>query len=167
MKNTSRMSWVLAFIVAVVVATVWGSVVQTQFNMSALNRIGAGISGDVRLQATLRDIFSGFTPTYGGYIVLPSLLVAFLVASWVARRSTRRARLAWFAAAGGLAILLGNPVVNFLSPLALLVGATRDVSCLVLMSLGGVAAGVLFAVMHRPPTHVEPTPHVGGESFAR
>jgi hypothetical protein len=140
----------LAFVVAVLVATVLGSVVQTQYNLAGIASVGADVSG-VRLSTTLGDIFSGFTPTYAGYVVLPSLLVGFAVAWWVSSWLAS-APLVWFGFAGFLAILAGNPIVNWLSPVALLVGATRDVSCLVLMSLGGAIAGLVFVWMAFPRT---------------
>jgi hypothetical protein len=138
---------VLAFIASVLVATVWGAVVQTQFNLAGLSSLGVEISADVRVQTTLRDIFSGFTPTYGGYVVAPSLLVAFALCAWLVKYLPGPPLL-WFAIAGGLAIPIGNAVVNFLSPLALLIGATRDFRCTMLMALGGVAAGVLFGYLY-------------------
>jgi hypothetical protein len=147
--NTSRLPRLFfAFIAAVVVATVWGAIVQTQFNLNALGNIGADITPGVRTSTTLGDIFSGFSPTYGGYVVLPSLLVAFAVAWFISQLQPHYTML-WFAAAGTVAVLLGNPVVNFLSPLALLVGATRDLACLVWMALGGTAAGVVFVSLAR------------------
>lgn len=149
-RNTlSRLA--LAFLVAVVIATVWGAIVQTQFNLGHLAAIGTDITAGVRIQTTVSDIFSGFSPTYGVYVVLPSLLVAFLIAALAARHLPGPILL-WFTVAGFVAILLGNPVVNYLSPVALLVGATRDVACLLLMSLGGALAGALFADMRPVPT---------------
>jgi hypothetical protein len=76
---------------------------------------------------------------------LPALLVAFFVAWLVVRRTG--APLPWFGLAGGLAILAAIPLVNWLSPLALLFGATRDLSCVVLMAAGGTVGGILFAWM--------------------
>jgi len=157
--NTSRMPRLFfAFMAAVVVATVWGAIVQTQFNLNALSNIGTNITPGVRTSTTLGDIFSGFSPTYGGYVILPSLLVAFAVA-WFISQIQPRYTMLWFIAAGTFAVLLGNPVVNYLSPLALLVGATRDFSCLVWMSLGGTAAGVVFVSIARdamPILHLSP-----------
>lgn len=143
----------LAFLIAVIVATAWGTIVQTQYNLAALATIGLDVE-PLRLQTTMRDLFSGFFPTYGGYIVLPSLLVAFVVAALVLWKwlpaDPLAARLALFALAGGLAVLIGIPLVNWLSPLALLVGASRDFSCTAWMSVGGIWAGLIFAVMtHR------------------
>lgn len=149
MKNIFRLSTVLAFVAAVVLATVWGAIVQTQYNLAGLTSIGAEISGGVRIGTTLQDIFGGFSPTYGGYVVLPSLLVAFLVASWLSQQQ-RSSRLFWFGSAGAVAIAIGIPIVNWLAPVALLVGATRDVSCTLLMALGGVGAGLLFVALTSP-----------------
>jgi hypothetical protein len=139
---------VLGFIAAVALATLWGSLVQTQFNLNALTGIGTDISWGLRLRSTLSDVFSGFTPTYAAYVVAPSLLVAFAVAWWVAARWPGPPAL-WFAMAGGLAILVGIPLVNYLSPVALLVGASRDWACTFFMALGGAGAGLLFARIHR------------------
>ena len=138
---------ILGFLAAVVVTVVWGSVVQTQYNLAALTGIGADIGLVTNLRATLTDIFSGFSLTYGGYIVLPSLLVAFFVAWLVVRRTGYP--LPWFALAGGLAILAGIPLVNWLSPLALLIGASRDASSIFVMAAGGIVGGILFAWMTR------------------
>jgi len=147
-----------AFLLALVVAIVWGSVVQSQYNLAALASIGADV-GSVRVQATLRDIFSGFFPTYGGYVVLPALLVAFIVAALVERKLPPAARIPLFALAGGLAVFLAIPLVNLLAPVALLVGATRDWSCTFWMAVGGVVAGVLFALLAPArPRHVDAPP---------
>lgn len=145
MNSASARRLIPAFLAAVVLTVVWGSVVQTQYNLAALTGIGAEIGPGINLQATLTDIFSGFSPTYGGYVVVPALLVAFFVAWLVVKRTG--APLPWFGLAGGLAILAGIPLVNWLSPLALLIGASRDLSCVVLMAVGGALGGILFAWM--------------------
>ncbi len=136
------------FLAAVVVTVVWGSVVQTQYNLAALTGIGVEIGPGTNLRATFTDLFSGFSLTYAGYMVLPALLVAFFLA-WLVVQRTGGAFL-WFGLAGGLAILAAIPLVNWLSPLALLIGASRDVSCTVVMAAGGVAGGLLFAWIARP-----------------
>lgn len=138
---------ILGFLAAVVVTVVWGSVIQTQYNLAALTGIGADIGLVTTLRATLTDIFSGFSLTYGGYIVLPSLLVGFIVA-WLVVRHTGYP-LPWFALAGGLAIVAGIPLVNWLSPVALLIGASREVSSIFVMAAGGIIGGILFACMTR------------------
>lgn len=145
--NTSTGRVILAFLAAAVVAVVWGSIVHTQYMLAGLSSIGADV-GSVRLGTTLRDIFSGFFPTYGGYVVAPSLLVAFAVTEFLARR-VPAARYPLYALAGFVAILIAIPLVNVLSPLALLFGSTREWTCVVWMAAGGVLAGLLFAWMTR------------------
>ncbi len=133
----------IMFVVGVLIATVWGAIVQTQFNLAALVGLGVDITGGVRFGTTLRDIFSGFSLTYGGYVVLPSLLVAFLVCAWLVRYLPGPP-LIWFIIAGYASIPIGNAIVNYLAPVALLVGATRDLSCTLLMAIGGALAGLVF-----------------------
>jgi hypothetical protein len=145
MNSTTAWRLIPAFLAAVVLTVVWGAVVQTQYNLAALTGIGVDIGPGVNLRATLTDAFSGFSPTYGGYVVLPALLVAFFLVWFVVRRAG--APLLWFALAGGLAILAGIPLVYWLSPLALLIGASRDFSSVVLMAVGGALGGMLFAWM--------------------
>lgn len=143
MKASAVRGVVPAFLLALVLAVAWGSIVQTQYNLAALASIGADVAS-VRWQTTARDLFSGFFPTYGGYVVLPALLVGFLVAAFLARRAPR-ARVPLYGLAGGVALFAAIPLVNLLAPVALLVGATRDWGCTFWMAVGGVVAGLLFA----------------------
>jgi hypothetical protein len=75
-----------------------------------------------------------------------------------ASASSARHRCAWFAAAGFVALLLGIVAANEFAPVALPIGATRDVSCTVLMALGGLAAGLLVALLTSAGTRVESVP---------
>lgn len=149
MTTERKQSVFIAFLVAIVVATVWGAIVQTQYNLAGISSIGAVVEPGVRTRATIDDVFSGFSPTYAGYVVAPALLVAFAVAAWISR-NRQSSRRVWFAVGGGLAILLAIPLVNYLAPVALLIGATRAPSCTLLMALGGAVAGFLFAAMTGP-----------------
>ena len=148
MKASSLRGVIPAFLFAVILATAWGAVVQTQYNLAALAGIGVDV-GAVRWQATMRDLFSGFFPTYGGYVVLPALLVSFIVASLLARRLPQ-ARIPLVSLAGGVAVFLAIPLVNWLSPVALLVGASRDWGATLWMAVGGLLAGLLYAWLTRP-----------------
>lgn len=138
----------IALIVAVLVAVVIGALVQSHYNLQALASIGVDVDG-VRASTMSRDIFSGFSPTYGGYIVAPALLVAFAVAGWAGMHLPAW-RMALFVAGGYLAVLAAIPLVNYLSPVALLVGATREASATLLMAVGGALAGLVFALMTGP-----------------
>ncbi|HBX54144.1 MAG TPA: hypothetical protein DEH10_01835, partial [Pseudomonas sp.] len=59
----------LLFVLAVLVATVVGSIIQTQFNLAALQAIGAPMPLDVRLRTTGQDLL-GFSPTLGLLVTL-------------------------------------------------------------------------------------------------
>ncbi|WP_394003377.1 hypothetical protein ACF3M1_01840 [Luteimonas sp. WGS1318] len=146
MKTSALKGVVPAFLLAVVLAIVWGSIVQSQYNLAALASIGADI-GSVRLQVTLRDIFSGFFPTYGGYVVAPAFLVAFGVVALLEPKVPGAARIPLYALAGVVALLIAIPLVNALSPVALLVGATREWSCTFWMAAAGLPAGLLYALL--------------------
>lgn len=148
MKANTTLRVLSAFVLAVVAAVVWASLVQTHYNLQALAAIGIDI-GHVRASTMARDLFSGFSPTYGGYIAAPALLVAFAVAWWLAGRLPAL-RMALFAVGGYLAILAAIPLVNWLAPVALLVGASREVGATFWMAGGGALAGLLFALLVRP-----------------
>ena len=145
MKTSALKGFVPAFLMALVLAIVWGSIVQSQYNLAALASIGADV-GSVRLQVTLRDIFSGFSLTYGGYVVAPALLVAFGVVALLEPKVPAAARVPLYALAGLVALLIAIPLVNWLSPVALLVGATREWSCTFWMAAAGIPAGLLYAL---------------------
>ena len=136
----------LAFVVAVLVALLWGAVVQTQFNLGALAGIGLEVDASLRLGTTARDIFGGFTPTYGFYVVVPALLVAFAVAEALCRAMSG-SRWFWYPLGGAIGLLAAIPLVNWLAPVALLVGATRHPACTVVMAMGGALAGAAFVYL--------------------
>ncbi|TDK23352.1 hypothetical protein E2F46_10525 [Luteimonas aestuarii] len=148
MKNLLSGRTILAFIAAVLLAIVVGALVQSHYNLQALASIGVDVDG-VRIDTMMRDLFSGFSPTYGGYIVAPALLVAFLVAGWLSGLRPGL-RIGLYMLGGYLAVLAAIPLVNFLSPVALLVGASRETSATFLMAVGGALGGLLFAFLTRP-----------------
>ena len=74
---------VLAFIVALIVGSVLGSLVQTQFNLQALEGLGVEISMATRLQTTVQDLLN-FAPLYAILFGL-SFLFSQGAASLVAR----------------------------------------------------------------------------------
>jgi hypothetical protein len=135
---TSRFRLLLAYGVAVVDATLAGSVVQTQFNLAALTALGAEISLATRLSATAHDLV-GFTPLYGSLVAI-MLLVAMPVATLLTRWLGVAAWLIHaLAAALGLWLMLA--IVDALAPMPTLIAATRsDAGTLAMMAsaaLGG------------------------------
>lgn len=131
----------LAFACSTVVAVVWGSLVQTQFNIAALNSLGAGIGGALRLQMSATDLL-GFTPIYT-VIAGCGLIIALPVASSLQLRTFLPFGI-WFVLAGFIGVLLAIQLVNALAPPPTLIAATRTLPGLVDMALGGALAGIVW-----------------------
>jgi hypothetical protein len=132
---------IVVFGVAAAVATVLASVLQTQFNLAALQALGAEVPFGVRLDATLADL-AGFPPTFGP-LVLAAFLVAFLVTALLRRWVTAR-RTALYALAGAVAVLamiLIMQAVFGLQPIA----AARGLFGFASLLLAGAAGGAVFA----------------------
>ena len=140
-----RIWWrvVLAFIVALIVGSVLGSLVQTQFNLQALEALGVEISMGARLETSVQDLVN-FTPLYAilfGVSFLFSQGLAALVVKLAG--SVSRLWLYPLAAATGLWVTL--VMVNALAPMPTLIAATRGIGGLMAMILVAAVAGWLFA----------------------
>lgn len=128
--------------VAVFIAVVWGAVVQTQFNIAAIESIGAKIPALLRAQMTARDLI-GFTPIYA-VIVTFGLLCAFPVAALIQRNAPRYETLL-YTLAGGVGIAAAIRFVDIATPAPTLIAATRTTTGLLVMAIGGALAGCYFA----------------------
>lgn len=148
----SKLRTLLYFLLAVLLASALGSVLQTQFNLANLQALGAPMSLSVRLHTTGLDLL-GFSPTFavlvllGFVFALPS--ASLLTRSWPAGR--------WllFALAGALAVLAAMALANALLPMPTLIGANRSLAgTLGLMACGSLGA-LLFARLARcaPAVH--------------
>lgn len=138
-------SVVLAFIVALIAGSLLGSLVQTQFNLQALEGLGVEISMGTRLDTTVLDLLN-FAPLYAILFGL-SFLFSQAAASLVARLFGRSGRL-WLcplAAAVGLWATLR--IVDALAPMPTLIAATRDIGGLFAMLVTAAFSGWLFAVL--------------------
>ena len=136
---------VLAFIVALTVGSVLGSLVQTQFNLQALEGLGVEIGMGARLQTTAQDLLN-FAPLYAilfGLSFLFSQVAAFLVARMAGYSG--RLWLCPLAAAVGLWATLR--IVNVLAPMPTLIAATRNIEGLFAMLVTAALSGLLFAVL--------------------
>ncbi|MDZ4813045.1 MAG: hypothetical protein SGI99_10595 [Pseudomonadota bacterium] len=131
-----------ALLGAVLIAVVWGSVVQTQFNITSLQSIGADISGVQRLRMTALDLI-GFSPIYSAIVSLGMLcalpLAALLARRWPGHRSEL------YALAGAVGIATAIRIVDIATPAPTLIAATRGIGGWLLMSLGAALAGWWFA----------------------
>lgn len=137
----------LIFMLAVVFATVLGSIIQTQINLAALQSLGAPVSLSVRLNATARDLL-GFTPAYAG-IVGVTLLFALPLAALVSRFLPAW-RLPLYFLAGGLGLLTAFQIADAFAPMPTLIAATRSAEGTAAMMLSGAFGGLLFATLRRP-----------------
>ena len=147
------LSWrELAFAAAWLLASAWGSVVQTQFNLAALTALAVEVPLPLRLLTSLQDLGS-FGGIYAG-IVLAAWLPAFAVATWLARRWPGR-RVALFAAAAGVGLVVAIRAVDAFAPMPVFIDATRGMAGLLTIALGSVLAGALFGRWSRPRQELE------------
>lgn len=131
----------LAWLAAVLVVTLLGCIVQTQFNLAALAALGADISWAVRLQTTGLDVI-GFSPSFGPLVAV-GLLIAFLVTRGV-RIWAPGSALGWYGLAGAVAVLTILLALNSafgITPVA----AARSLAGLLSLALCGGVGGMLFA----------------------
>lgn len=144
-RTTRTIGWgrrIAAFVAALLLATVWGSVVQTQFNLQALAALDVDIPLRVRALTTLQDL-AGFGPAYAG-IVLAAWLPAFLVAALLVR-VWPKARVPLYALAAGVGLVAAVRAVDAVAPMPVLIDATRGIGGLLAMAAGSLLAGAAFA----------------------
>jgi hypothetical protein len=135
-----------AFLLAGLVTVVWGSIAQTQFNLAALQALGAEVPVLTRLDTTLQDLV-GFGPLYA-VMVLSGFLLAFAFAALLSR-ALPKTRVLWFALAGFSALIVAVRLVDALTPPPVLIAATRDTPGLLTMAFGGLIGGLLYALRTR------------------
>lgn len=144
MNNKIRV--VLAFIFAVLLAGMLGSIFQTQVNLADMRDIGPPISFAQRMANTWHDL-TRFAPLYL-FIVLPAFLVSFSLAEGVARKVPGH-RMFWLVlgAVSGLAVCF--QMVDAVAPMPTLIAATRGLSGTLMMLLAA-AIGALVYVLVTP-----------------
>lgn len=130
----------LAYLAAVLATAALGSVIQTQFNMVALQALGAPVATSERLWATGLDLLR-FAPLYAALVAV-ALLLGFAVAGLLARRWPQRRR-GLFMLAGGSAVLTTLVLMNMLLPMTV-IAATRFPMAVALLALAGVIGGWLY-----------------------
>lgn len=140
-----------AFVVAWLLATAWGSLVQTQFNLQALVGLGVEIPLSVRLVTSVQDVV-GFGPTYAA-VLLAAWLPAFGVAIGLAR--VRPAWRAWLLPlSAGVGLTAAVRIIDALAPMPVFIDATRGLGGLLAMVAGCVLAGAWFERRTRSPQSV-------------
>lgn len=132
----------LPLLLAWLLASAWGSVVQTQWNLQALVRLDVAIPMAERVQSTLQDLI-GFAPVYGG-ILAAGWLPALAAAAWLARRQPSW-RTPLLAAAAAVGMVAAVRAVDAVAPMPVFIDATRHLAGLLAMAAGAAIGGLLYA----------------------
>ncbi len=137
------------FLLAVLIAAAWASIVQTQFNLAALEQLGITVPSALRWQTTGQDLL-GFAPLFA-IIAIPALAIAFPLAALLARGAPA-ARYGWFALGGWIGLIVAIRSVDALVPPTVLIAATRSAIGLAAVAFGGVLAGLAYVRVVRRAT---------------
>lgn len=132
----------LAFFVAWLAGTVLGSLIQTQFNLLALQSLGVTIEPGVRLATSWQDLLN-FGPLYA-LLLAPSFLVSQAAALGLGRMTRTHWQPLWCAVAATLGLWLTFALANALAPMPTLIAATRSVQGTAAMLASAAFAGWLF-----------------------
>lgn len=129
-----------AWLLAVLTATILGSIVQTQFNMAAIVNLDVAIPVGTWVWTTVQDIFN-FGLLYGALVAI-ALAVGFAVAALLTRYAAL-SREPMFVLAGAVAVLVLLAALNAALPMTP-IAATRNIFALALMALAGAPAGWVY-----------------------
>jgi len=135
-------SHLMPLLLALLLAALWGSVMQTQWNLNALTALGLEIPWTDRLRTTWQDL-GGFAPVYAGILAagwLPALALAALLARWLPA-----ARTTLLAAAAGVGMVAAIRTVDAVAPMPVFIDATRHLPGLLAMASGAALGGLLYA----------------------
>lgn len=130
----------LGWAVAVLTAVVTGSVIQTQFNMASLARLGVEVGWSERVAATWHDLIN-FTPAYA-LLVSIAFAIAWPIAGLLKRWLSDQ-RVMLFTLAGFTAIWTMISIMNQALPVTG-IAATRSLAGVLALSMCGAAAGWLY-----------------------
>ncbi len=137
------MRTVIAFILAIVVATLAGTIASTQDVIARLAELGAPVTLLDRFVMTAHD-FVGMGPAYGAVIAL-AFLIAFTVA-WLVIRVAPPLRLIGYVLAGAAAVAIALQAMIAVFGTVPIAGA-RDIYGFSAMVAGGALAGLAFALV--------------------
>lgn len=135
------------FLVSLLVATVLGTLIQSQLNLFELQQLGTPISLEQRMVTSLRDL-AGFTPIFA-LMVAATFIFALPVAAGMAR-IFKPWRGLLFALAGGVGIWVAFRVADYFLPMPTFIAATRETFGLLLMMAAVAVGSWLFGRLTRP-----------------
>lgn len=134
----------IAFVVAVLISGILGSIFQTQLNMAELKDFGPPISFDMRLDTTLADL-RGFAPLYIG-IIFAAFLISFTCAEFIARVSPGH-RLLWLTLGAVIGLALAFQLIDFFAPMPTFIAATRGTGGTLVMLLAAAIGALAYTLM--------------------
>ncbi|KPF67629.1 hypothetical protein IP69_13115 [Bosea sp. AAP35] len=146
MTTKSAVRLLIAFLVAVVITAILGSIAQTQFNLAAIAQMGGPVTGALHLRTTAQDLL-GFGPVMGA-IAAAAFLPAF-AAAFVASRFVPAPAALVYALAGFLGIWAAFSLMGYFTPMPTLVAAVRGEIGLLTMSATGLIGGLVFSRLAR------------------
>ncbi len=131
----------LAYLAATLTTATLGSLIQTQFNLAALQDLGAPITPSIHLQASAQDLL-GFAPLWAAILAL-GFLIAFVTALLISH-ALKRHRTILLITAGTVAVFATLWLMQMALPITV-IAATRGSVGFVLMGLTGAVGGWAFA----------------------
>lgn len=140
----------LRFIIAMFVGVILGSIVQTQFNMAALQSIGVDIPLGLRIVSTREDLIH-FGPIYAALFSV-GFIISQAFAMLVARRLSKPWLAPLCAIAGATGLWVTFLLVNRVAPMPTLIAATRDTFGLLAMLGTAAIAGLVFGLLNSQTT---------------
>jgi hypothetical protein len=143
-RRLKKLAWY--FLAAVSIATLLGTIVQTQFNIAAIAGLGIEISWRQRIAMTFHDLGS-FMPIYGAMVAV-TLLFTLPVAARCAR-AWPRARPWCFLAAGAFGILVAFQITDAAMSMPTFIAATRGPGGLLTMMASAALGSAAFGRLSR------------------
>lgn len=139
-------SWVRAYVIAVVLAAALGAVASSTFVLNGLAAIMGPIPIGDRAATALKDLI-GFGPTYAAVLAAP-FAVLFGLAGLLARRTPLpRAPLMVLAGGGASAAILSGLVAAMGNQV---IAGAREPAGFAAQVAAGAIGGLAFALLHRP-----------------
>lgn len=140
------LAYVLAFMSSIIIAGMLGSIVQTHFNLMAMQTIGPPISMTTRLEVTGYDL-RYFSPNLMLMMAF-TFLLAFPISHLLARFQPRQF-VAWCAVGAGVGFWFALQLADTVLPMPTLIAATRTTAGTLWMVLSACAAGAVYAGLLR------------------
>lgn len=149
MTTTTPVRWprrLLALVAALLIAGLWGTLVQTTWNLNALAPF-VNLPLRVRVLTHLQDL-AGYGPVHLA-LLAAAWLLALPVAAGLARAAPRY-RTALHALAAGTGLVVALRLADLAAPMPVLIDASRGTGGLLLIAAGSALGGGLFAHWTRP-----------------